>query len=317
MNIDHYKILGVDKNCTNNELKKEYRRLMKKHHPDMNNGQYSQIALDIISSYKILSDNESKRIYDETLRKKKRSGSYVYVNDEINNILFRKSDIKKLHDINISMTINNTDTIKSIRYARNERCTECNGIGYEKYTICRSCNGTGTAGLINIRKCNMCNGDGILNMSNMCNICNGTGIINIMELINIEIPKNTNSNECITYKGYGNYKRLFGYADLNITFTYTENDYTINGNDININIYLSISDMYYGTKTQINHPDGTLMIKIPPRIQSGKTLRVSGKGTNSNGDLLMQIFCYVPQELNSREMAMMEHIYNGKMFIKN
>lgn len=299
---DYYKILGVDKKSTKDQIKKAYRSLSKKYHPDVNPDGAEKFK-EIAEAYETLSDEKKREQYDNP--NPFGNGNFNPFESFMSGFgnrqqrRQRKGPDKKLK-LNITPYESFHGVNKPITYQTNTQCGTCDGKGGDK-TVCNVCNGVG-----NVRRkmgtgfftqvidvpCSQCNGMGY-NIQNACFNCGGSGLKQKIEQINIEIPKNVNNGDFLKIAGKGEYSPQYGYGDLILHIEVTPSDgFEKINNDLVYTKKLSLFDLIIEKEITIPHPNGDLKINIPKGLELIKPLRLKGKGyitQNGNGDYYIKI----------------------------
>ncbi len=136
--VDYYKVLGLERNATTDDIVKAYRNLAKQYHPDRNigNKESEEKFKQIQEAYDVLSDDEKKHQYDNPF-------SHVNVNFDI----FKQASIQKGNDISIEVILTLKEgcfgVTKEVIYQRGKTCEDCQGVGFENLITCDKCNGNG------------------------------------------------------------------------------------------------------------------------------------------------------------------------------
>ncbi|MGQ9618089.1 MAG: molecular chaperone DnaJ [Candidatus Aminicenantia bacterium] len=326
---DYYKILGVDRKATLNDIKKAYRKLARKYHPDLNPGDKEAESKfkDIQEAYEVLSDPKKREEYDragrvgETFRREDfdfRTGFEGFDFSEFGTSpfrdffesFFRRRDEEipqKGTDILYSMTLSFEDAIKGltapIRITRKVTCPVCGGLGYEKgkgRRICPSCKGTGKSHLQHgfmrfSTVCSICNGKGTV-PEEMCFRCKGTGYIDSVENVKVKIPAGVSDGGRLKVSGKGNGGKFGGPpGDLYIKINVQPHPiFRREGNNIYITVDISVTEAALGAKIEVPTIDGKATMKIPPGTHSGQMFRLRGKGvlspdTGVRGDQFVEV----------------------------
>lgn len=299
---DYYKILGVDKKSTKDQIKKAYRSLSKKYHPDVNPDGAEKFK-EIAEAYETLSDEKKREQYDNP--NPFGNGNFNPFESFMGGFgnrqqrRQRKGPDKKLK-LNITPYESFHGVNKPITYQTNTQCSTCDGKGGDR-TVCNVCNGVG-----NVRRkmgtgfftqvidvpCSQCNGMGY-NIQNACFNCGGSGLKQKIEQINIDIPKNINNGDFLKIAGKGEYSPQYGYGDLILHIEVTPSDgFEKINNDLVYTKKLSLFDLIIEKEITIPHPNGDLKINIPKGLELIKPLRLKGKGyitQNGNGDYYIKI----------------------------
>ena len=194
-----YEVLGVQKNASQDEIKKVYRKLAVQHHPDK--GGDPEKFKNITEAYNTLSDNNKRREYDSHgSRFQHGSGGF---GDMFESFFGHRqqqpqqpqptSDRDIRFKLGVTLDQINQGVKQKIQYRRNRTCNRCTGKGGEGKVICNICRGTGQETSTNGRfihqfVCRTCQGRGIL-FSNICNLCKGNGVQQTIETVVVEIKK--------------------------------------------------------------------------------------------------------------------------------
>ena len=226
MSKDLYNILGVDRNATQDEIKKSYRNLSKKYHPDLNKEPEAEAMFKEISgAYEILSDNEKKSNYDRFGTSDKQSNPFSHGFD-FGDVFSQFSDIfgsrgnpfqrrkNRGGDLRIKVSLTIEEIIKgserNIKYKRLDKCTPCDGKGGSDMTSCHNCNGSGRQVITQntmfgqIRQeveCAQCSGFGSI-ILNKCTVCNGQGTNIKDENVKVDIPAGVSNGMQLNLEGY-------------------------------------------------------------------------------------------------------------------
>jgi molecular chaperone DnaJ len=302
---DYYKILGVNKKSTKEDIKKAYRKLSKQFHPDVNpNG--SEKFKEVSEAYEVLSDDNKRKQYDNPNPFNNMGGGRGFnpFEDFIHNFNRGQRRTPKAPDKKIKVNITPIESFmgvkKPITYQVNNACGDCAGSGGKK-NVCQNCGGTG-----NVRKrmgtgfftqiidspCNQCNGNGDV-IIDACFQCGGTGKKVKMEQITIDIPKNISNGDFLRVAGKGEFNSKYGIGDLIIQIEVLNSDgYEKINNDLVYTKKIFLTDLLLNKEVKIPHPNGDLMMRLPLNTESIKPLRLKGKGYdlgNTKGDLYVKL----------------------------
>lgn len=301
MNNDFYKILGVNENSSQDEIKNAYRNLSKIHHPDK--GGDENKFKELSEAYQILGDEQKRKQYDN-----QRNNPFANMGGGFNpfedffggNPFFqqrKKSVPDKVVNINVGVLESFLSTDKTINYTRSVECSTCNGSGGTKKT-CDTCKGegyftmrtgTGLFSQIVRQVCNSCKGQGFI-YTNKCTTCNGETTTPSMETINVKLPHGVDNGQFFKLQGKGDYYKG-SYGDLILKVNIVEqNNFEKLNNDLIYNAYFTLEDLNKPDFI-VPHPDGDLAIKFPKQFDTTKPLRVRSKGFKSNGigDLFLKL----------------------------
>lgn len=301
MTKDYYQILGVDKNVDDKTLKKKYRQLSKKYHPDVNpNDPTSEEKFkEVAKAYEVLSDKEKRQNYDmygsETGGGNPFAGGGVDMDDIINSFFgnrrgFNRQRVKKGTDIRISIKLTIEDIFngvdKKIKYKRNENCSACNSTG-GKTNTCTNCNGKGHLNHIqntpfgrvqNTIQCNVCNGRGVI-IIDPCKVCNGKAYTSVEEMLEFRIPPGIADGENLILRQKGNSIPNGMNGDLSIHIVEIPHEkFKRSGLDIHQRVYLTYKELVLGSPKEIDTIDGKIRINIKSGTEVGHILRVSKRG---------------------------------------
>jgi len=296
---DYYKILGVDKKSTKDEIKKAYRSLSKKFHPDVNpegGERFKQIA----EAYDVLSDDKKRQQYDNPNPFGNRGNPFEDIFNGFNQQR-RKPQVKnKVIKIQVTPLESYFGVNKPVTFQNNTTCNTCAGSGGKK-NLCQTCKGSG-----NIRQkigssfftqvidtpCVKCNGTGHI-MIDPCFNCGGIGVKQNIEQIGVDIPKNINNGDHLRIKGKGDYTPNIGYGDLILQVeVINEDGFEKINNDLIYTKKVTLSDLLLNKPILLPHPDGDLNLRIPLNTELIKPLRLRGKGYKSPnyvGDFYIKI----------------------------
>lgn len=341
---DYYAILGVKKNATDTEIKKKYRQLALKYHPDKNpnNKEAEEKFKEINEAYKVLSDNELRNRYDtygtiddsftsgfnaaDIFREFFRSGFTPFGDDFgfAGQSVARGADKRLI--INISLLELYTKKPKTIQYSINKICSHCKGTGDEngESITCPKCGGSGvvrnrrTSGfgyVEQITTCPNCLGRGKV-VKNHCKQCGGSGFKDVVQKQQIQIPPiDYILHNTFCTKGAGNEAKDGGVnGDLIYEFKLNQSDgFEIDSNNyLNIitNVEVNVYDCILGCNKTIYHIDDTkLNVKIPERCSDNALISIKGKGlTDSRGNvgsLLVRVKMVMPKRLGTDDKELL------------
>ncbi len=333
---DYYTILGITKNTNESEIKKAYRKLALKYHPDKNpdNKEAEDKFKEITEAYECLSDANKKSKYDR-FGHDGINGANANYNDFFGNFggggpefsdlfgdLFNRfnqtnnnSHIKRGRHLKIHINLDLKDIVnginKTVAINRNINCNSCSGLGSKDGTsheTCNSCNGRGK--IVNRQRtpfgimthesmCLHCNGEGI-KIIEICDTCKGKGLENIREEIDINIPKGAREGMQFAIKDKGDFAKGGLSGDLLIDLKENKNEpFFVENSNIITDFHISLGDYISGKKdVEIETPHGKLKIDIPKNIKNGKVLKLSKKGLPIyNTDELGDLLLYINVDL--------------------
>jgi len=332
--LDYYKILGVTKSSTSVEIKKSYRKLAIKYHPDKNHGnkEAEEKFKEVSESYEILSDSEKKEKYDAYGHMGSSNRQYHnngfgggssmedLFGDLFNNSRSRHHQQQKSkgRNLRIKLGITIEDIVKGVHkkvlIKRKSKCNSCGGNGSKSGKSQSSCHHCAGYGRVVVQKvtnfgvvrqempCNYCSGSGSI-IKEICIPCGGLGSnFQNQEEVDISVPRGSRSNMPFAIKGKGDYVRNGECGDLLVDMFEREHDmFCIEGHNIVMDKKISILDAIFGVEElDIETPHGKIRINIPPNSYAGKALRVPRKGLpiyNSSklGDMIIYINIEMPK----------------------
>lgn len=327
---NYYDILGVSKSATQEEIKKKFRELSKKHHPDK--GGDEEMFKKINEAYSTLSVPDKRAEYDNPV--KTFSGGFTA--EDIANMAFgrqrqRQESFKIDPHVNINMSLTMEEVFngvnKTIKYSAYTACGDCNTEGGYDPQTCTACNGKGftvfqRGPVIMQQSCGTCQGAG-KTFKRGCDTCNSFGYVKQDRQISANIPASVLHGETIQYHNYGNEvkKNLFGH--LNLTVTVKPHDTFIRPNDAPFDLiqelHLPYHDIVLGCDTIIPTINGTkVKINIPELTNNGKVLRLKGQGLkkrqngigvlSTRGDMHVVVTLKMPNEVSEVEKEILRNL---------
>jgi len=315
MSKDYYEILGISKNSSKEEIKKAYKKLAKKHHPDINKDPESTEKFKEISeAAAILGDDNKRSQYDQFGTAGGQSGQGfsgfdfsdfmsdaegTFDFDSIFDSLFggggrtrrkqRGSDLR--YDLEIELEEAAFGISKQIVVPRLEQCDHCRGSGAEHESdivTCPDCGGRGTStrtqrtpfGVFSTSTtCRKCSGQGKY-IKEECHICDGTGVVKKTRKIEIKIPPGADNETNLRVQGEGQAgEKGAPSGDLYVVIHVIPHKvFEREEDDINIKITIPFSMAVLGGNMEVPTLNGTATLKIPPGTQSNTVFRMGGKG---------------------------------------
>ncbi len=314
---DYYEVLGVDKKASADEVKRSYRRMAMKYHPDKNPGDKEAEAKfkECAEAYEVLSDNAKRQRYDQFGHDGLRgTGMHDYSRmkwQDIGSIfedMFGMQDIfgdifgsrgrssrragsAKGYDLETTVELTLKDvaygTEKTIEFTRQDICPDCNGSGCAKGkspSSCPACNGSGQVarggGFFQmVSACPQCRGAGKV-ITDPCKKCKGTGREPKKRVVSLKIPKGVHEGQGIRVASEGEPGRGGGpRGDLYVYVRIKRNEFLDrDGNDLIAVVPISFTQAALGDTIDVPSLDGTKQLKIPPGTQYGSIFRIKGQG---------------------------------------
>jgi len=311
---DYYQVLGVDKNASPEEIKRAYRRMAIKYHPDKNPGNKEAEAKfkECAEAYEVLSDPEKRKQYDQYGHEGLRGAGMhdfsrmnvedifsMFGFDEFFGSVFgggarrggRRAGPVRGYDLETSVELTLDDvahgTEKTIEFTRQDRCPTCNGTGAAagtQPTRCPMCGGSGQVakggGFFQmVSTCPQCRGTGQV-VKTPCATCGGSGHVPKKRTVTIKIPRGVHEGQGIRVAGEGEPGRDGGpngdlYCYVRIQpHEFLERD----GNNLIAVVPISCTQAALGASIEVPTLDGTRQLKIPPGTQYGSVFRIRGQG---------------------------------------
>ncbi len=315
---DYYEVLGVDRNSSTEDIKKAYRKLAIKYHPDKNPGdkQAEELFKEAAEAYDVLGNPDKKARYDRFGHEGVNAGggrggfSMDDIFSQFGNIFGEDSPFGDIFGrgggrqrrqgsslrikLKLSLEEIANGVEKKIKVKRQLVCTTCSGTGAKDgnaYKTCQTCNGTGQVRrvmntmlgqMVSASTCPTCQGEGKV-ITDACKTCGGEGVTVEEEQITIRIPAGVAEGMQLNMQGKGNYPPRSGRegiaGDLLIAIEEQEDLFLKrDGNNIHYDLYLSFVDVVLGTTAEVPTVAGKVKIQIEAGTQSGTVLRLRGKG---------------------------------------
>ena len=337
---DYYEILGVSKGASQDEVKKSYRRLAMKYHPDRNKSDASAETKfkEAKEAYEILKDEEKRSAYDRFGHESVRTGpggggfSAEGFSDIFGDVfgdvfgggrrgssqVFRGADLGYELKLDLERAVAG-DTV-TIDVPTQVACDECDGSGAEKGkdpVTCSSCGGTGQVrmqqGFFSIQQtCPACKGQGAV-IKDPCHNCHGRGRVGRTKTLNVKVPPGVDDSDRIRLSGEGEVGRNGGPpGDLYVEVRMSPHKiFERSGADLSCEVPISFAIATLGGGVELPTIDGQVSLKIPAGTQSGKVFRLRGKGVITvrdprKGDLFARVVVETPINLTAEQEALLK-----------
>ena len=344
---DYYEVLGVSKNATDDEIKKAYRTLAKRYHPDVSKEPNAEAKFkEVQEAYEVLTDETKRAQYDQFGHQGPQSGFggfgggfdgfdfgdifSAFFGGQSRTSQSQRTRPRKGSDIQKRMTITFEESIfgkkEKIKVPVYEECHVCRGSGAaspKDIQTCSKCRGNGQVtmetqtlfGRTQTRTtCPVCGGTG-KEITKKCSNCNGEGLEKIVKEVEIKVPEGIETGQQIRLEGFGNKGSGGGPSgDLYIVFEVRPSDtFVREGDDIVIKVPITFSQAALGAEIEIPTVYGKVLLKIPAGTQSDTKFRIRGKGapnvrTKVNGDQHVIVSIQTPTKLTSEQKSLFEQL---------
>lgn len=335
---DYYETLGVNRDASNEDLKRAYRQLALKYHPDRHKGDKgAEEKFKVINeAYSCLSDSQKRANYDRFGTEEGVGAGYGGFETGFGDLFedvfgdffgtfagrrgkrsIRGSDLR--YDLDITLEEAAFGTGRFVEISGWEECGDCVGTGSESKQpgTCTQCNGTGQVrfqqGFFSVsRTCPKCRGEGML-ITDPCPSCRGGGRVETSREISVKIPPGVDSGQRLKMSGEGEPGSHGGPpGDLYIVIEVQPHEiFKRDGMDIYCEAHLTFSQAVLGTEIKVPTLDGTHKLKVPPGTQPGEALRIKSKGLprlggRARGEQVVVASIVVPGKINQRQKELME-----------
>jgi molecular chaperone DnaJ len=341
---DYYEILGIGKNATDEEIKRAFRKLAFKYHPDHNRQDGAEEKFkEVNEAYEVLSDSEKRSAYDrfghggaEGVFGRGFEGFDIGGFGDIFDAFFggatssTRQVPKRGADLHYQITITFEEAAfgceKEIGISRTENCTLCQSTGSKPGSQpkrCPNCNGTGQVRRVQqsifgrfttTTNCNQCRGEGRI-ISEPCPQCRGTGKEKLQRNISIKIPAGVNDGSQIRLSGEGEAGTRGDLSgNLYITLSVMEHDYfSRNNDDILYELPINFAQAALGTELEVPTIEGKVKLKVPAGSQTGKVFRLKGRGIphlrrGGRGDQFVSLFVTTPEKLTEKQRQLFQEL---------
>ncbi|MEL3974178.1 molecular chaperone DnaJ [Rossellomorea oryzaecorticis] len=342
---DYYEVLGVGKGASKDELKKAYRKLSKKYHPDINKeADADQKFKEISEAYEVLSDDQKRAQYDRFGHTDPNQGFGGGADfggggfggfEDIFNTFFgggggRRRDPnapRQGADLQYTMSLKFEEAVfgkeTEIEIPKEEECDTCHGSGAKpgtKVETCSHCKGAGQLNveqntpfgrIVNRRVCHYCNGTG-KQIKEKCSTCGGAGKVQKRRTINVKIPAGIDDGQQLRVTGQGEPGVNGGPpGDLYVVFHVRSHDFfERNGDDIYCEMPVTFAQAALGDEIEVPTLHGKVKLKVPSGTQTGTRFRLKGKGVPNvrgygTGDQHVQVKVVTPTKLTDKQKQLL------------
>jgi molecular chaperone DnaJ len=338
---DYYEVLGVGKSASEDELKKAYRKLAMKYHPDRNADDPSaqEKFKEVKLAYEVLTDPRKRQIYDQHGHEglsgamgggAQGFGGGVDLGDIFGDVF---GDIfggrggrggpRRGQDLRYGLELDLEEAVqgisREIKFRTLVSCKKCDGSGSEdgKRETCGTCRGQGRVrlqqGIFSVQQtCPTCRGSGVI-IKNPCRACSGQGRVEEERVLAVKVPAGVDTGDRIRLSGEG----IPGdpgappgdlYIDVEVR---PHKIFERDGDDLYCQIPIRFSTAALGGELKVPTLDGHAMLKVPTETQTGKVFKLRGKGvrsvrSSSTGDLICRVIVETPVKLTKRQRELLE-----------
>jgi molecular chaperone DnaJ len=344
---DYYEVLSIQKHADEAEIKKAYRRIAMKYHPDRNSDdpRAEEKFKEATEAYEILSDQEKRRAYDQFGHAGVNSqfggggfgagdfGSFSDVFSDVFGDIFgggrgagRRGGPQRGADLRYNLELTLEEAVKGvekkIRIPVLENCTSCKGTGAKpgsQPTSCSTCGGVGQVrmqqGFFSVQQtCPNCRGKGTI-ISDPCDQCHGQGRVEESKTLSVKIPPGVDTGDRVRLSGEGEAGPGGGpNGDLYVQVMVKEHElFHREGRDLYCEVPISMVEAALGGELEVPTLDGKVKLKVPEETQTGRLFRLKGKGVTpvrggGQGDLLCRVIVETPVKLSKRQKELLQEL---------
>ncbi len=335
---DYYEVLGVSRGVSDAELKKAYRRIAMKHHPDRNpdNPDAEETFKEANEAFEVLSDKQKRVRYDQYghagVEGQTSAGAADFgdIFGDVFGDIFgggrggARSHVRKGADLRYNLELSLEDAVHGtsvkIRIPTTVNCDSCGGSGAKKGTQaidCTTCGGHGQVrmqqGFFSVQQtCPRCQGAG-KQIKDPCHSCHGRGAVDETKTLSVKVPAGVDTGDRIRLSGEGQAGTHGGPSgDLYVEMAVRRHKiFQRDGRNLHCEMPISFADAALGGELEVPTLDGRVKLKIPSETQTGKLFRLRNKGITSirggsKGDLLCRVVVETPVHLTRRQKELLD-----------
>ncbi|ENM5740010.1 molecular chaperone DnaJ [Vibrio mimicus] len=339
---DFYEVLGVGRDASERDIKKAYKRLAMKYHPDRNSGDAgaAEKFKEVKEAYEILTDAQKKAAYDQYGHAAFEQGAGGFgggggadfgdIFGDVFGDIFgggrrgggpraqRGSDLRYNMELSLEEAVRGCS--KEIEVPTLVHCDACDGSGAKKGTSAQTCGTCHGHGQVQMRQgffavqqtCPTCHGKGKI-IKDPCNVCHGQGRKQKTKTLNVKIPAGVDTGDRIRLAGEGEAGEMGAPAgDLYVQVHVKEHHiFERDGNNLYCEVPVSFAMAALGGEVEVPTLDGRVSLKVPAETQTGRMFRMRGKGVKSVrsaalGDLIVKLVVETPVNLSARQKELLK-----------
>ena len=344
---DYYEVLGVERGASDKDIKKAYRRMAMKHHPDRNPGDKAaeESFKELNEAFEVLSDDQKRAAYDQyghagvdpSMGGMGGAGGFAGGNfgdifgDVFGDIFGAgggrsRSSVQRGADLRYQLELSLEEAVrgvsKKIRIPTLVSCTSCDGTGAKKGTqpiSCTTCGGIGQVrmqqGFFSVQQtCPDCRGTGKI-IKDPCSVCHGEGRVQEYKTLSVKIPPGVDTGDRIRLAGEGEAGVNGGPSgDLYVQVSVADHPiFQRDGKNLYCEVPITFVDAALGGELEVPTLEGRVKLKIPAETQTGKLFRLRGKGVvpvrgGSAGDLMCRVVVETPVKLTERQIELLKEL---------
>lgn len=341
---DYYKVLGVDRNASDDEIRKAYRKMSRKYHPDIAGAEFEDKFKEVNAAYEVLSNPEKRRMVDmgvDPNDPSARAGASGFADMGSMGDIFSQffggsfgtsqgpiSRVQPGDDALVEAKIDLKTAIfggnVSVRLTTFGVCKDCNGSGSADSSApeqCDQCNGSGfcqkivrtmLGQMMSSMPCDKCEGHGTI-IRNLCQNCHGHGRVRTVREVGVNVPAGIRDGSRLRLASQGSVGECGGpagdlYVDVHIR---ADEQFTRNGDDLHCWITVPMSWAVLGHELEINTFDGSQKVTIPAGCQNEDTITLQNLGvtmlrSKDRGNIVVHVLVQIPTKLNDEERKLIE-----------